>query len=56
MQANTPVGIIGLGLVATALCERLLLRAAIALAGPDSDSAAVIAAVRQRPDITEVAR
>jgi predicted dinucleotide-binding enzyme len=56
MQANTPVGIIGLGLVGTALCERLLLRAAIAIAGPDSDSAAVSAAIQQRPDITGVAR
>ncbi|MEA2915714.1 MAG: hypothetical protein QOJ15_7795 [Bradyrhizobium sp.] len=56
MQGNPPVGIIGLGLVGTALCERLLLRAAIALERPDSDSAAVIAAIRQRPDITGVTR
>jgi 3-hydroxyisobutyrate dehydrogenase-like beta-hydroxyacid dehydrogenase len=33
-----------------------LLRAAIALAGPDSDSAAVIEAIRQRPVATEVPR
>jgi 3-hydroxyisobutyrate dehydrogenase-like beta-hydroxyacid dehydrogenase len=33
-----------------------LLRAAIALEGPDSDSAAVIEAIRQRPAATEVSR
>jgi 3-hydroxyisobutyrate dehydrogenase-like beta-hydroxyacid dehydrogenase len=33
-----------------------LLRAAIALEGPDSDSAAVIEAIRQRPAVTEVSR
>jgi hypothetical protein len=33
-----------------------LLRAAIALEGPDSDSAAVIEAIRQRPAATEVIR
>ncbi len=33
-----------------------LLRAAIALEGPDSDSAAVIEAIRQRPAVPEVSR
>jgi 3-hydroxyisobutyrate dehydrogenase-like beta-hydroxyacid dehydrogenase len=33
-----------------------LLRAAIVLEGPDSDSAAVIEAIRQRPVVPEVSR
>jgi 3-hydroxyisobutyrate dehydrogenase-like beta-hydroxyacid dehydrogenase len=33
-----------------------LLRTAIALQGPDSDSAAVIEAIRQRPAVVEVSR
>lgn len=116
MQSDTPIGIIGLGLMGTALSERLidanipvigfdidpvrcgmllardfrpqsyisqtlkdaepilgeaarrgldlpvttaqaeLLRAAIALAGPDSDSAAIIEAVRRRPARSELPR
>jgi 3-hydroxyisobutyrate dehydrogenase-like beta-hydroxyacid dehydrogenase len=55
MKADAPTGIIGLGLMGTALAARLpmtsaqaaLLRAAIALRGPDSDSAAVIEAIRR---------
>ena len=35
------------------LTQAGLLRTAIALAGPDSDSAAVIEAIRRRPNLTE---
>jgi 3-hydroxyisobutyrate dehydrogenase-like beta-hydroxyacid dehydrogenase len=70
MQVNGPVGIIGLGLMGTALSERLigamvpvvgfditqagLLRAAIALKGPNGDSAAVIEPIRRRPTSSEI--
>jgi hypothetical protein len=45
MTANAPTGIIGLGLIGTAQAARL--RAAIRLRGGDSDSAAIIEAIRR---------
>ena len=72
MQVNGPVGTIGLGLMGTALSERLigakvpvigfditqagLLRAAIALKGPSGDSAAVSEAIRRRPTSSEISQ
>jgi len=42
--------------VAATTAQAELLRAAMALEGPDSDSAAVIEAIRRRPAISEVIR